>query len=484
MKEGPVATVRGLFVFALSVSTGLSACAVGPNYIAPQPPQARSFLNAPAAAERVAERPAPDLKAWWAGFGDPELASLVARALDQNLDLAQAEARLLQARAQARSAGAALLPSGQTTSQAEYQRQSLDSPDGRIDSSFPGYSRNQQLYDLGGSATWEVDVFGGLRRSAQAARAQYQASAATRAGVRLAVAAETADAYVQVRALQSRLAVTEGEAAAQAKLAKLVRLQFERGVASRLQRNQADGARAGADATIPALKSALEAEMLALEVMVGAQPGSLHAELAAPAAIPAPPAIDTAGGPASLLRRRPDIIAAERKLAAADARIGAAISDYYPKVTLSGVLGYEASDTAQLVSAAAFQPQGVVGVRWRLFDFGRVDSEVAAARGARAEALAAYRQSVLKATADVETSLSALVRSEEQARVLGAGEGSLSRARDAAQAAYVSGHVSLIDVLDADDRLLSLRDQRIQAQEAATRAAISAFEALGGGWDG
>ncbi len=479
-----MATVRGSIIFGLWASVGLSACAVGPNYTPPDPPQARSFLNAPAAGERVAQRPAPELQTWWTGFGDPELSSLVARALNQNLDLAQAEARVLQARAQARSAGAALLPSGEAKGQAEYQRQSLDSPDGRIDSSFPGYSRNQQLYDLGTSASWEVDVFGGLRRGAQAARAQYQASEAARVGVRLAVAAETADAYVQVRALQSRLAVTEGEAAAQEKLAKLVRLQFERGVASRLQRNQADGARAGADATVPALKAALEAETLALEMMVGSAPGSLHAELAAPAAMPSPPAIATAGGPASLLRRRPDIITAERKLAAADARIGAAISDYYPKVTLSGVLGYEARDTGQLVSPAAFQPQGVVGLRWRLFDFGRVDSEVAAARGARVEALAAYRQAVLKATADVETALSTLVRSEEQAQVLGAGEGSLSRARDAAQAAYLSGRVSLIDVLDADDRLLSVRDQRIQAQEAASRAAISAFEALGGGWDG
>lgn len=484
MQEALVATVRGSIIFGLWASVGLSACAVGPNYTPPDPPQARSFLNAPAAGERVAQRPAPELQTWWTGFGDPELSSLVARALNQNLDLAQAEARVLQARAQARSAGAALLPSGEAKGQAEYQRQSLDSPDGRIDSSFPGYSRNQQLYDLGTSASWEVDVFGGLRRGAQAARAQYQASEAARVGVRLAVAAETADAYVQVRALQSRLAVTEGEAAAQEKLAKLVRLQFERGVASRLQRNQADGARAGADATVPALKAALEAETLALEMMVGSAPGSLHAELAAPAAMPSPPAIATAGGPASLLRRRPDIITAERKLAAADARIGAAISDYYPKVTLSGVLGYEARDTGQLVSPAAFQPQGVVGLRWRLFDFGRVDSEVAAARGARVEALAAYRQAVLKATADVETALSTLVRSEEQAQVLGAGEGSLSRARDAAQAAYLSGRVSLIDVLDADDRLLSVRDQRIQAQEAASRAAISAFEALGGGWDG
>ncbi len=475
---------RGCIFLAFSVGLGLSGCAAGPNYTPPAAPQARTFLNGPAAVARVADHPAPDLKAWWTGFGDPELTSLVGRALDQNLDLAQAEARVQQARAQARSAGANLLPAAQATGQAEYQRQSLDSPTARIESAFPGYGRNQQLFDLGANASWEVDVFGGLRRGAQAARAQYQASEAARAGARLTVAAETADAYVQVRALQARLTVVEGEGRTQAKLAALVSDQFERGVTARLQRDQAEGARAGAEAAIPALKAALEAETLALEVLVGLTPGSLHAELASPGGIPAAPAVETAGGPASLLRRRPDIIAAERNLASADARVGAAISDYYPKVTLSGVLGYEASDVGQLLGPASFQPQGLVGVRWRLFDFGRVDAEVAGARGARAEALAAYRQSVLKATADVETALSALVRCEEQARALRAGEVSLARAREAAQAAYLAGHVSLIDVLDADDRLLATREQYIEAQAAATRAAISTFAALGGGWNG
>ena len=477
-------TVRGSVLPVFLASLGLAACAVGPNYRPPAPPQAQSFLNAPAVAGRLADRPAPDLKTWWAGFGDPELSSLVARALDQNLDLAQAEARVLQARAQAKAAGAALLPAAQATGQAEYQRQSLDSPTGRIDSAFPGYGRDQQLFDIGASASWEVDVFGGLRRGAQAERARYQASEAARAGTRLTIVAQTADAYVQVRSLQARLAVAEGEASTQARLARLVKVQFQHGTAARLQQDQAEGARAGAEAAIPALKAALEAETLALEVLVGVTPGALHAELATPADLPRPPAVDTAGGPASLLRRRPDIIAAERSLAAADARIGAAIADYYPKVTLSGVLGYEASDVGQLVGPAAFQPQGVVGVRWRLFDFGRVDAEVAGARGARAEALAAYRQSVLKATADVETALSSLVRDEQQAKALADGEGALARARDAAQAAYVAGHVSLIEVLDADDRLFSTRDQRIQAEAAAARAAISAFAALGGGWNG
>ncbi len=479
-----MAAYRDTIITLLATSLVLGACAVGPNYRPPSTQGATTFVNAPLAAARAPAPPAPDLKSWWTGFGDPELSSLVTRALAQNLDLAQAEARVLQARAQAKAAGAALLPAGQATAQAEYERQSLQNPTARLESAFPGYGRNQQLFDIGANASWEVDVFGGLRRGAQAARAQYQASEAARAGARLSVAAETADAYVQVRALQARLAVAEQEAHTQARLAELVGLQYRRGVAARLQLDQAEGARAAAEAAIPALKAGLEAEQLALEVLVGVTPGSLHQELAAAADIPRPPSVDTAGGPAALLRRRPDIIAAERTLAARDAQIGAAIADYYPKVTLSGVLGYEASDVGQLVGPAAFQPQGVIGVRWRLFDFGRVDAEVAAARGARAEALAAYRQSLLQATADVESALSALARDEEQMRALAAGEASLARAREAAQAAYLTGHVSVIEVLDADDRLLATRDQKVQAQAAAARAAITTFKALGGGWDG
>jgi NodT family efflux transporter outer membrane factor (OMF) lipoprotein len=446
------------------------------------PTVATAFINAPLAAGRAPDRPAPARDRWWDGFGDPELTALVDRALAQNLDLAQADARLVQARAQARAAGAALLPAGQANAQGEYQHQSLQNPTARLESAFPGYGRDQQLYDLNASASWDVDLFGGLRRTARAARAQYQASAAARAGARLAVAAETADAYVAFRELQTRLAVARDQAKAQDRLLALTRLQFSRGVAARLQVDQAQGGEAAVLASIPALQAALEAQRDTLEVLVGVAPGSLRAELDAPGAIPAPPGVDPAGGPAALLRRRPDIIAAERQLAAADARIGAALAEYYPKITLSGVLGYEASDLGQLVGPSAWQPQGVVGLRWRLFDFGRVDAEVAAARGARAEALAAYRQSVLKATADVESALVALVRREEQARVLEDGETVLARARDEAQTAYTAGHVSLIEVLDAEDRLLAARDQRLQARSQAAHAAIATFKALGGGW--
>jgi outer membrane protein TolC len=184
-----------------------------------------------------------------------------------------------------------------------------------------------------------------------------------------------------------------------------------------------------------------------------------------------------------LLRRRPDIIAAERQLAASNALIGAAISEYYPKFSLAGLVGSATTSSTGLFASAATEGTAAVGLRWRLFDFGRVDAEIKAARGRNAEALAAYRLTVLRASEDVENAFSALVKREAQEQSLTAGVDALSRARDASLAAYKGGAVSLIEVLDADTRLLDTRDARAQVQTEAVRAAIASFRALGGGWD-
>jgi outer membrane protein TolC len=184
------------------------------------------------------------------------------------------------------------------------------------------------------------------------------------------------------------------------------------------------------------------------------------------------------------MRRRPDLIVAERRLAAANARIGVAISEYYPKFSLAGLLGSAtAIGSGNLFTEPASQAQGVLGLRWRLFDFGRVDAQIAAARGQEAEALAAYRQAVLRAAEDVENAFSALVKRDTQVGILKKGEVSLTRARDNSLAAYKGGSVSLIEVLDADSNLLQVRDGKAQAQTEAARAVIASFRALGGGWD-
>lgn len=173
---------------------------------------------------------------------------------------------------------------------------------------------------------------------------------------------------------------------------------------------------------------------------------------------------------------------AEQRLRASNAEVGSALSQYFPKFSLSGLVGTTTTDRSTLFEGPAAQAQGVLGVRWRLFDFGRVGAEVKAARGRKAEALAAYQQAVLRASEDVENAFVSLVKRESQERALSDGETSLAKARTASQVAYEAGAVSLVEVLDADARLLAVRDARAQARTEAARAAIASFQALGGGW--
>jgi NodT family efflux transporter outer membrane factor (OMF) lipoprotein len=465
----------------LLIGGWLAGCAVGPDYVRPDVASPSHYLGQAAVDARQAPE-APDLASWWEGFDDPVLTRLVSVSLQQNLDLAQAVARVTQSRASLSSATAALLPSGEVSGQAASARASGQTPLGRVLSATPGFERNGELYEVDLGASWEIDLFGGLRRQREAAFSDYQAARADAAAARLAVAAQTADTYVTIRGLQTRISIAKQQVETQRRLLATVKLQYEKGVAAELQLRQAEGALAQVEATLPVLEDGLEAALNALDVLLGAEPGTYRAELAGPAAIPIAPAIASAGGPADLLRRRPDIIVAERRVAASNARIGAAIAEYYPKVSLSGLLGTATTQASAVFSDGANQAQGAAGLRWRLFDFGRIGAEVSAARGRKAEALAAYRLSVLRATEDVEDAFSTLVKRESQERTLAGGATALSRARDMSLTAYKGGVVSLIEVLDADNRLLATRDAHAQAQTEAAKAAVASFRALGGGW--
>jgi NodT family efflux transporter outer membrane factor (OMF) lipoprotein len=475
--------MRSVSLLALILATGavlLSGCAVGPDYAAPPPPKAVAFMGQPAVVARVAA-PAP-ADAWWKGFDDPALDRFVDRALSQNLDLAQAVARVTQARTGARAATAALLPSASIQAQGAANHASTQTPTGRLLAATPSFDRDGSLYEGNLVAGWELDVFGGDRRDREAAVARYKAAQAGVYAARLAVAAQTADTYMLVRGLQERLAVARRQVETQTRLVEMVKLQYDCGAAADLQLQQASGALAQTRASIPVLEEGLEAALNAMDVIQGAQPGTYRGELAALSPIPAAPGLSQAGGPAELLRRRPDLVVAEQRLRASNAQVGSAISQYFPKFSLSGLVGTATTDSGTLFEGPANQAQGVLGLRWRLFDFGRVGAEVASARGQKAEALAAYQQAVLRATEDVENAFSSLVQRQSQERALAAGEVSLAKARSASQAAYGGGAVSLIEVLDADARLLAVRDARAQARTEAARAAIRSFQALGGGW--
>src|SRR5216684_4158779 len=312
--------------------------------------------------------------------------------------------------------------------------------------------------------------------------AEAQAAEAERLGTRISVSADSADAYLQVRGDQARLIVAEKQIDIDSRLLDLVRQRRARGVASDREVAQADALLQQARTTIPLLRIDLEAELNRLDVLMGAQPGTYAKELATAADVPAILVISSDDRPLDVLRRRSAVIAAERQVAAANARIGVAISDYNPKISLSGVLGFESLTGSDLFSSRAFQPVGAGALRWRLFDFGKVSAEVVAARGADAEALARYRQSVLRAAEDVEDAFVTLVQTELRMRELEDEVASLTRARDLSQQSYVAGVIPLTDVLDSDRQLLAARDDLAHTQADAARAAVRTFRALGGGW--
>src|SRR5687767_1133828 len=466
----------------LSVSL-LTGCAVGSRYKTPEIPLSPQFLGQDAVERRAVQSKA-DLQRWWASFDDPALTRFVSLALAQNLDIAQAAARVAQSRASVRLAGAALLPSGQVSAQGAKVYQSLETPLGQVLDATPDFDRTGSSYEVNLGASWEIDVFGGLRRGREAARAEYAASEAGAVATRLAVAAHTADVYVTIRGLQARLAIARQQARTRRELLALVKLQYEKGIAAELQVNQAEGPLAQVEAQIPVLEAGLEAAMNALDVLLGVQPGTYRTELSPAMPVPVAPGLAETGTPAEMIRRRPDLMVAERRLASANARIGVAISEYYPKFSLGALLGSAtAISSGNLFTNGASQALGVLGLRWRLFDFGRVDAQIAAARGQEAEVLAAYRLAVLRATEEVENAFAVLVKRDAQVGILTQGESSLARARESADAAYRGGVVSLIEVLDADSNLLQVRDAKAQAQTEVARAAIASFRALGGGWD-
>ena len=467
---------------ALVVSTSLAAgCAVGPDYHRPQAPLAEQYIGRPAIEARTATTTA-NFVTWWEGFGDPQLSALVSQALVQNLDMAQAQARVAQARAALGAADAALLPSATLNGQAARAYQSVETPLGQVLDATAGYNRYGNSYEANLDASWELDLFGGLRRGREATLADYQASEAGVVATRLTVAAQTADIYTTLRGLQTRLAIAQRQVDTQQELLEKVRLLHGQGLAAQFQVQQTEGQLSQVKASVPVLQTGLDAAMNALDVMLGTPPGTHRAELSGAGAIPRAPQLASTGSPADLLRRRPDLIVAERRLVAANARIGMAISEYYPTFSLSALLGSATTQGGNLFSSGAAQSAGVLGLRWRLFDFARINAQIDQAKGQQAEALAAYRQSVLRASEDVENAFSALVNRETQTATLTAGETSLSSARQSSFVAYQNGAASLIEVLNADETLLRASDAKAQAQTESAHAAIAAFRALGGGW--
>lgn len=473
----------GVSLAALTIA--LAGCTVGPDYQRPQDRVAARFASQDALQARQGTQPAPALDTWWEGFNDPQLTQLVQAVLAQNLDLAVAIARVEQARAVARQAGAIRAPQGSVDGQVLRQRQSLNSPEGQLASAQPGYQRSQTLSDIGVGASWELDLAGGLKRGEQAALEEAQAAEATQAGVRVSVAAEAADAYLRIRGAEQRLRVAEQQISNQSNLLGLVDNRLSQGLSTQREVAQARAVLQQARTTLPPLRTERAMQLNRLDVLMGATPGTYARQLTQATGSDAAyqvPQIPAGISPGEMLRRRPDVIAAERRLAASNERIGQATAEFYPKISLGGLLGFSTLHSGSLLTDQAFQPQAMLGLHWRLFDFGRVDAEIAQAKGINAQALAEYRQSMLRASEDVENAVVTLLQLDAQRHELALEITARQAARQAASDAYQGGAVSLIEVLDEDSQLLRARDQIAELDANSARAAVATFRALGGGW--
>lgn len=460
----------------------VAGCMAGPNYTRPTLPLPASYHGLPT-------KP-PPTEHWWKMFHDPVLDRLIEKALAANLTIEAALARVDQADAAARGSARALRPLLSTEFSAAQILQSQNAGLGQLSRYGPlldellgepatsNLSRSVGDYQAGANASWDLDFAGGLRRQAQAAGAQSRAALAEAELARLTVSAELADAYVSFRGSHAELAALRRADDALRARTEIMRARVRLGAAppSALDHSIAEAAQVSA--ALPLAHAIREFHANRIAVLVGQSPSVPLDELEEIAPIPKADRFG-AGVPAQLLRRRPDLVAAEERLIAANAGVGAALAEYYPRITLSALLGVNSTGLGNLFTGNSVAASGGGLLRWRLFDFGRIDAEVAAARGRDREALAAYRAAILRASEEVESGFVRAEAEEVRTAQLALRRAHLAAAAATSDLALGIGAVSRDANIAANLELAIADADLAKAQADAGRAAIAARRALG-----
>jgi multidrug efflux system outer membrane protein len=467
---------------ALLISFG---CKVGPNYKAPRVETPGSFANAqasPTTKQSVVDAQSAPWVEWWTKFNDPQLDSLVARALAANHELAIARARVQEARAMERIAKSGLYPTVDLSAAAFKTRGSAAGfgfPFG-----LPGEESN--LFHLGFDATYEVDLFGGVRRSIEAAGAVADATVNERRSVQVSLLGEVARNYIGLRALQRRLDVARANLADQRRTVDVVQRRFNNGLTPNFDLVRATAQVAETESSIPPLQAGIQQTMYGLAVLLGEQPTALEQELTTAAPIPPVPPQVPVGMPSELLRRRPDVMRAERLLAAATAQQGVATAEFFPHVILGGAAGVESRHTSDLFSqhdpSSGFYAAGPAA-EWTLFDGGKRQANLDVSKARVAAALAAYEETVLAALRDVESSLTAYSHDQIRRESLTALAAQNAEAVRIAQREYDNGLIDLLDVLEVQRNLYASQDALAQSDQAVSSDLVALYKALGGGWE-
>ncbi len=528
-----------IFGLAAAVLAG-TACKVGPDYDAPVAPPAAQWTAARdddrAAGIGLTFDAPVELGRWWTQLDDPALTALVEEALAANLDIALADARLRETIALRRGAVAELYPAlaldGDYTHRRAARNAAGGDEDGGLSGSFSqsvssasglgsptanvrlgnnaatlrlpapgsgntlpelsatrsrsfgdgGFQRDRNAYSALLGATWEIDIWGGIRRGVEAADAEIGASIEDRRAVMVSVSAEVARNYVLLRGLQRLINVTRDNIRIQQETLNSIQARFAASLATGTDVLQAETQLRRTESELPLLEAGVKAAIFRLSVLLGQPPGYLLERLREDEPLPAHPAELPVGLPSELLRRRPDVRAAERRLAAETARIGVEVSELFPRVSLAGTFGLQSAAADDFVAGNSLTWSFGPAVRWRLLEFGRIISNITVQREQQRQALVQYSQAVLGAFEQVETSLANYAAQRRRSATLARANAVNERAFELAKSEYAVGMISFLSVLDTQRSLFSTQTDLIRTRQQALAELVNVYESLGGGW--
>jgi multidrug efflux system outer membrane protein len=459
--------------FGLLFLVPILGCTVGPDYRKPEPALPANWGE----TERVGITTRPmEVVRWWTVFGDPELDSLVDRAVRSNNDLKLAEVRIREARAQLKIVGSQAYPLVDTSASYTRLGQSENIVGGQAGAEY-------NLFLAGFDATWEIDLFGGVRRAVEAAKADLAASEESRRDVLVTLLGEVATNYLQVRGNQRRIAIAQENIKAERQTVQLTRGRYEAGLGNILAVTQSEALLATTEAKVPPLEISVRRAIHRLAVLLGLQPEALLRELLKEGSIPPVPPEVPIGLPSELLRRRPDVRRAESELAAATARIGVATAALYPNFSLTGALGLQSTNLSDFLSSSSrlWSIGSILG--WPLFDAGRIRGAIEVENARQEQALLSYENTVLVALEDVENAIVAYSKDQDTRRSLVEAVQASRRAVEISSELYVKGLVDFLNVLASQQSLYQAEDQLVQNEQGVSTDLVSLFKALGGGWN-
>lgn len=466
-------TVRRLMFALVPCAVLLSGCAVGPDYTAPQADIDAEFNQLRSDAGLTAGQPS-ELARWWTTLDDPALDRLINQAVARNLDLRAATSRLRQVRALRNVAGGQRFPTLDASGGAQRSRAS--------ENVSGGGDLITELYSAGFDAGWELDLFGGVARSVEAAEADVDAAAESRRDVLVSVLAEVALNYVEARSFQERLGIARDNLESQSDTFKLIESRYAAGLVQDIDLERARSNLERTRSSIPQLSTELERARNRLAMLLGEQPGALDDVFARSESVPSPRVQVAIGVPADLLRRRPDIRRAERVLAAETARVGVATAELYPKLRLNGSVGLEALSGGSLFESAS-RTFGIGSiVSWPLFSGGQIRNRIEAQSEVQEQAYIGWQAAVLGALEDVDNAITAYANEQIRHAALQISAESATRAATLARSRYDAGIADFIEVLDADRERLTAQDALAASNAEITTDLIRLYKALGGGW--